>query len=339
MTPRLLAALAVFAVARAADSAPETPVYGLVIHGGAGTLSRQNLSPEMEAHYRAKLTEARDVGYAVLERGGTAVEAVTATIIIMEDSPLFNAGKGAVLSNEGLCELDASIMDGRTLGAGAIAGVKHIRNPILLARAVMEKSEHVMLSGDGAEKFAQQSGFQLVPNEYFQTEARRRQLEEAKRPAKTPAKPAAAVAPAEGDKHGTVGCVALDREGNLAAGTSTGGMTNKRFGRIGDSPIIGAGTYAANASCAVSATGWGEYFIRVGVARDIAAQVEYRGTPLAEAAAASIAKVGKLGGDGGVIAINRRGEIALPFNSGGMYRGYRLSNGQAAIDIFGSSAK
>jgi beta-aspartyl-peptidase (threonine type) len=331
---------------------PMNKTYGLVIHGGAGVILRNDLSPELEAQYRAKLAEARDAGYAVLERGGTSLDAVIATITIMEDSPLFNAGKGAVLNADGICELDASIMDGRTLAAGAVAGVHHIKNPITLARAVMEKSEHVMLTGDGAEKFAKQVGFDFVPNEYFQTDFRRRQLEKAKqtetqaaagkKSARILSSPGIAGTVASDEqhfvnetKHGTVGCVALDQAGNLAAGTSTGGMTNKKFGRVGDSPIIGAGTYASNATCAVSATGWGEFFIRLSVAHDIAAQMEYRGVPLAEAAAATIAKVGKLGGDGGVICLDRAGHVAMPFNSPGMYRGYRLSNGKSEIAIFG----
>lgn len=325
----LLACLAMSTV-HATEPTSSNQVYGLVIHGGAGVIVRHELSPDLEAQYRAKLTEARDAGYAVLARGGSAVDAVVATITILEDSPLFNAGKGAVLNADGICELDASIMDGRSQAAGAIAGVRHIKNPIQLARAVMDKSEHVLLTGDGAEHFAQSVGFQLVPNEYFQTELRRRQLQKTREldRAKQPA-------PGSEGKHGTVGCVALDQAGNLAAGTSTGGMTNKKYGRIGDSPIIGAGTYANNASCAVSATGWGEFFIRVGVARDIAAQVEYRQATLRDAAAASIRKVGALGGDGGVICLDRAGHVAMEFDTAGMYRGYRLSDGQQTIDIFG----
>ena len=323
--------------------------FGLVIHGGAGVIERRTMSDAVEAEYRARLTEARDAGYAVLERGGTALDAILAAVQLMEDSPLFNAGKGAVLTADGTCELDASIMEGRTQAAGAVAGVRHIKNPIVLARAVMEKSEHVMLTGDGAEKFAQLHGFAFVPNDYFQTDARRQQLQKAKE--REAAKPTSdlrspafrPVARGELDyfdraaHYGTVGCVALDRAGNLAAGTSTGGMTNKKFGRVGDAPIIGAGTYANNATCAVSATGWGEFFIRVGVARDIAAQMEYQGSSVAAAAAATLAKVGALGGDGGVICIDRHGNIALPFNTAGMYRGYRLSTGAAAIEIFGAT--
>lgn len=331
---------------------PGAERFGLVVHGGAGVIRREELAAEREAEYRAKLTEARDAGYAVLERGGSALDAVVATITILEDSPLFNAGKGAVLNANGQCELDASIMDGRTLAAGAVAGVHRIKNPIVLARDVMERSPHVLLTGEGAEEFARGLGYAMMPASYFETEFRRKQWEQIQAAEKAREKqpPAAGEsgsgAPASdgpttsgtGGKHGTVGCVALDRHGNLAAGTSTGGMTNKKFGRVGDSPIIGAGTYASNATCAVSATGWGEYFIRLGVAHDIAAQMEYRGVTVDEAARATIAKVGKLGGDGGVIAIDRAGNVAMPFNTAGMYRAMRLSGGEAGVEIF-SDAK
>ncbi len=315
--------------------------HGLVIHGGAGVIERANMSPEREAEYRARLTEALNAGYAVLDRGGAALEAVTAAINVMEDSPLFNAGKGAVFNADGICELDASIMDGRTQAAGAIAGVHHIKNPINLARDVMLKSPHVMMAGEGAEKFAQSLGYELVPNEYFQTDWRREQLKKAQAKEKDGKERTAAVPTdyfTRTLRWGTVGCVALDQAGNLAAGTSTGGMTNKKFGRVGDAPIIGAGTYAHNATCAVSATGWGEYFIRVGVARDIAAQMEYKGTPLREAAAATIAKVGRLGGDGGVIALDARGNIAMEFNSPGMYRAAKFSNRPAFVAIYGDES-
>lgn len=317
---------------------PASRPHGLVIHGGAGVIERTSMSPEREAEYRARLTGALNAGYAVLDRGGAALEAVTAAINIMEDSPLFNAGKGAVFNADAICELDASIMDGRTQAAGAVAGVHHIRNPINLARDVMLKSPHVMMAGAGAEKFAQSLGYELVPNEYFQTDWRREQLKKAQAREKDGKERTAAV-PVDYFtrtlRWGTVGCVALDQAGNLAAGTSTGGMTNKKFGRVGDAPIIGAGTYAHNATCAVSATGWGEYFIRVGVARDIAAQMEYKGTPLREAAAATIAKVGKLGGDGGVIALDAEGNIAMEFNSPGMYRAAKLSHRPAFVAIYG----
>jgi L-asparaginase / beta-aspartyl-peptidase len=331
--------------------------YGLVLHGGAGVILRAEMSAEVEAAYRAKLQEALDAGYTVLDQGGPAMEAVIAAVRVMEDSPLFNAGHGAVLTNEGTCELDASVMDGRTRGAGAVAGVKRIRNPILLARDVMTRSEHVMLSGEGAERFAQTLGYDLVPNTYFQTERRRRQLEKAKELERKEADTPRVLQGQQErvsflslddnvdyafDRHllqerkwGTVGCAALDKDGNLAAGTSTGGMTNKKWGRIGDAPIIGAGTYADNASCAVSATGHGEYFIRTVVGHDIAARMRYAGETLAQAAAATIRSVGDLGGTGGVVAIDREGNVALPFNTPGMYRGFRMSSGATEVSIFG----
>jgi beta-aspartyl-peptidase (threonine type) len=349
-----LAALAAAAGRAETPAAPPRPAYGLVIHGGAGVILRNEMPPGLEAQYRAGLSAALNAGYAVLDRGGTALEAVTASINFMEDSPLFNAGKGAVFNADGICELDASIMNGRTLEAGAVAGVRHIKNPINLARDVMQKSVHVMLSGEGAEVFARSLGYEMMPEDYFKTDRRRKELElekakaaEKAPPVKSSALPSAPVTYAPADeaylvrqlKWGTVGCVALDRDGNLAAGTSTGGMTNKKFGRIGDAPIIGAGTYASNATCGVSATGWGEYFIRVGVARDIAAQMEYQGKSVGEAVAATIAKVGKLGGDGGVIALDARGNVAMEFNSPGMYRAYKLAGRPEVVAVYGDEAK
>ena len=337
--------------AQTSDAAPMQK-YGLVIHGGAGVILRNEMSPELEAQYRARLGEALAAGYAVLDRGGTALEAVTATINVMEDSPLFNAGKGAVLNADGICELDASIMNGKTLEAGAVAGVHHIKNPINLARDVMQKSAHVMLAGKGAEVFAQSLGYELMPESYFKTEFRAKQLEKAKELEKTHGAKSASLMQErvtfttvddnyliQQFKWGTVGCAALDQHGNLAAGTSTGGMTNKKFGRVGDSPIIGAGTYANNATCAVSATGWGEFFIRASVAHDISAQMEYQGKSVRDAAAATIAKVGKLGGDGGVIAIDAQGHIAMEFNSPGMYRAYHLAGQPPVVAIYGDEAK
>jgi len=341
-----LAALAALAARAQTSDAPAMSPFGLVIHGGAGTISRAELSPELEAQFRAKLHEALAAGYAVLERGGPALDAVIAAVNLLEDSPLFNAGRGAVMNADGQCELDASIMNGRTLEAGAIAGVQRIRNPINLARDVMEKSAHVMLAGKGAEKFAEQLGYELVPNEYFHTDLRRLQLEKAREKEKS----GRAAIFAHGRmtfatvddnyllremKFGTVGCVALDQQGNLAAGTSTGGMTNKKFGRVGDSPIIGAGTYAKNSTAAVSCTGHGEFFLRANVAHEVSAQMEYRGASLAEAADAAIRKVGALGGTGGLIAIDARGHVALPFNTTGMYRGWRASGRPATVEIFG----
>jgi L-asparaginase / beta-aspartyl-peptidase len=340
----LITVLAALASALAAAERP----FGLVIHGGAGVIPREESSPEAEAQYREKLQEALDAGYAVLASGGSAVEAVVAAIKPLEDSPLFNAGKGAVLNADGVCELDASIMDGRNLAAGAVAGTRRIKNPIVLARAVMEKSAHVMFTGEGAERFAEQTGgIEFVPNEYFQTERRREELKRAQEKAakgkKTGSAGGVSGLPAlagvgaskEPGYLGTVGCAALDKNGNLAAGTSTGGLTNKKFGRVGDSPIIGAGTYANNATCALSATGHGEFFIRIGVARDVSAQMEYKGTTVQEATAASLEKVAKLGGDGGMVAIDRHGNVAMPFNTPGMYRGFQLSTGTSAIEIFG----
>ncbi len=326
--------------------------YGLVIHGGAGAIRRNEMPPELEAQYRARLSEAVKAGYAVLDRGGEALDAVTAAINIMEDSPLFNSGKGAVLNADGVCELDASIMNGRTLEAGAVAGLQHIKNPINLARDVMQKSAHVMMGGQGAEKFAESLGYALTPEEYFITPFRRKQLARAKELEKEPVLKSATLPPGRVTfatvddnylinqfKWGTVGCVALDQNGNLAAGTSTGGMTNKKFGRVGDSPIIGAGTYASNATCAVSATGWGEFFIRASVAHDISAQMEYQGKSVRAAAAATIAKVGKLGGDGGVISIDAKGNIAMEFNSPGMYRACKLAGQPEVVAIYGDEAR
>ncbi|WP_233605156.1 isoaspartyl peptidase/L-asparaginase family protein [Corallococcus sp. AB030] len=394
------------------------PKWGLVIHGGAGVISRENLTPEREAAMRAALTQALQAGHAVLAKGGRSMDAVTAAIRVMEDSPYFNAGKGAVFNHDGVNELDAAVMDGKTRMAGAVAGVHHIQNPIDLARLVMEKSPHVMMVGDGAEAFAQSQGMPLVDAKYFYTEERwqglQRALEQEKAkgappaeqgqpstqgllpaqpsapgqpPAQgaspatpgqplTPAQPPASapqpgqpatpaqpsspaqlptqgatpatpsqpqpgssltpgVDPITGDhKFGTVGAVALDQEGNLAAGTSTGGMTNKRFGRVGDAPIIGAGTYA-DERCAVSATGHGEFFIRYTVARDICARVEYQDLPLPEAASYVINDVlVKAGGEGGVIAMDRQGHVAMPFNSSGMYRGYISEDGTPTVAIF-----
>ena len=295
--------------------------YGLVIHGGAGTILKKNMSPEKEAAYTEKLKEALTTGYKILDSGGTSLDAVNAVINIMEDSPLFNAGKGAVLTEKGEAELDASIMEGKTLAAGAVAGVKHIKNPINLARLVMEESPHVMMIGDGAEEFAKQNNYELVDNKYFITEERRQQYLKIKE--------------AQDQKHGTVGCVALDKTGNLAAGTSTGGMMMKKFGRVGDAPIIGAGTYANNNTCAVSATGHGEYFIRLGVARDISSLMEYKNYSLRQAADEVInVKLTKLGGTGGVIAIDKNGNVTMPFNTEGMYRGYYINGGEPVVKIY-----
>lgn len=300
----------------------------LVIHGGAGTLTRANVNGEKEKVYHAKLEEALDRGYTILEEGGTSLEAVIAAIKTLEDSPLFNAGKGAVFTHEGRNELDAAIMDGSTLMAGAVAGVTTIRNPIDAAYAVMTKSDHVMLVGNGAEEFAREQGLQIVSPTYFFDSTRYKQLLKMKADKKTSLVP-------EEKKFGTVGCVALDRYGNLAAGTSTGGMTNKKYGRVGDSPIIGAGTYANNLTCAVSATGWGEYFIRLNVAHDIHALMEY-GKLSVQAAADSVVmkKLPRLGGNGGIIALDRQGNFTMTFCTDGMYRGYITKKGEGKTFIF-----
>jgi L-asparaginase / beta-aspartyl-peptidase len=324
--------------ALATEPAPERkPRWGIVIHGGAGVIHRENLTPEREAEVRAKLTEALQAGHALLARGGTSLDAVSAAIRILEDSPLFNAGKGAVFTHEGRNELDASLMDGRTLAAGAVAGLRHVKNPIELARRVMEQSPHVMMVGEGAEAFARAQGLELVPAEYFHTEERWQQLQRAleKERAAPPSALAPGREPATGEeKFGTVGAVALDQAGSLAAGTSTGGMTNKRYGRVGDAPIIGAGTYA-NARCAVSATGHGEYFIRYTVARDICARLEYLELPLQEAAHLVVMDVlVRAKGEGGVIAMDAQGNVAMPFNSPGMYRGYMGMDGTPRVAIF-----
>ena len=315
------------APAYAADAQP----LAIVIHGGAGVINRSDMSSEREAQYRAGLEAARDAGYAVLEKGGSSLDAVSTAVRTLEDNPLFNAGIGAVLNRDGEAELDSSIMDGATLRAGAVANLKHVKNPIDLARAVMEKSPHVMIAGAGAEEFALQQGFTLVPNSYFRTEARLRQLEKTQQEEKGTKKRAAS------EGKGTVGAVALDRDGNLAAATSTGGMTNKLPGRIGDSPLIGAGTYANNASCAVSATGDGEYFIRAVVAYDICALVQYKRMPL-EAAAHEVIheKIEGMHATGGVIALDKDGHIVMDFNSPGMFRAARDSSGRHEVALFKS---
>lgn len=322
---------------------PQNPRLGFVIHGGAGVIRRGSLTPAREKEYRDKLQEAVLAGYRTLQSGKPAMDAVEAAIRILEDSPLFNAGKGAVFTNDGKNELDASVMDGKTQGAGAVAGVRRVKNPITLARTVMEKSPHVMMIGEGAEKFAESQKIELVDPKYFWTQPRWDALqkvlneEKAKSAAEKGKNLSASAAFEPYNKFGTVGAVALDRDGNLAAGTSTGGMTNKRYGRVGDAPIIGAGTYANNDTCAVSATGWGEFFIRLSVARDIAALMEYRAMPVQSAADMVIKqKLQKLGGDGGVIALDKFGNIGISFNSEGMYRAYIDSAGKPVIEIYGN---
>ena len=294
--------------------------FALVIHGGAGTILKKNMTAEKERDYKQKLEESLQAGYKVLSDGGSAMDAVEAAIHIMEDSPLFNAGKGAVFTNAGTNELDAALMNGENLKAGAVAGLKTVKNPISAARKVMEETWHVLLAGEGADKFAAEQDLEIVDPKYFFTERRWNALQKMKSD--------------EQEKYGTVGCVALDRFGNIAAGTSTGGMSNKRWGRIGDVPIIGAGTYANNKTCAVSATGTGEYFIRSAVAHDISAMMEYKGFSLDKASRTAIKKMGKLGGSGGVVCIDAKGNIAMPFNTKGMYRGYIKSNGKPKVYIY-----
>ncbi|MEZ4857447.1 MAG: isoaspartyl peptidase/L-asparaginase [Flavobacteriaceae bacterium] len=321
------------------DLAEKTDKFAIVIHGGAGTILKENMTDSLELAYKNKLEEAIKIGHEILKNGGTALEAVTKTINVMEDSPLFNAGKGAVFTHEETNELDASIMDGTTLNAGAVAGVTHIKNPIDLAFEVMVNSEHVMLAGKGAEEFAKLRGFDLVDPSYFYTENRFQSLQKIKNQEKTEldhdGKTAYNDPFIKNTKFGTVGCVALDKNGNIAAGTSTGGMTNKRWNRIGDAPIIGAGTYANNATCGVSSTGWGEYFIRAMVAHDISAMMEYKGISLKEAAQEVIQKkVPALGGDGGIVALDKDGNIAMEFNTTGMYRAYINTKGELYIGIY-----
>lgn len=294
-------------------------MHVIAIHGGAGTLSSAQLTPESDRVYRAGLERAVRAGFEVLDKGGSSLDAVTVAVQALEDDPLFNAGRGAVLSADGTHELDASIMDGRDLAAGAVTGVRTVRNPIVLARLVMERSPHVMLAGEGAEEFAREQGLEPVPNSHFTTERRQRELElllEGKKAAGREA------------LMGTVGAVALDPHGNVAAATSTGGMTGKKWGRIGDSPVIGAGTYAANDCCAVSATGHGEFFLRAIVAHEIAALMRYRGLDIVQAADEVVMQqLVRMGGSGGVIAVGRDGRIAMPFNSEGMLRAAMDSRG------------
>lgn len=315
------------------NSLADDKPFAIAIHGGAGTISKANLNATERQAYKDKLKEAVDQGSKVLEQGGDSLSAVKAAINVLENSPFFNAGVGAVYTYDGGHELDASVMDGKTMNAGAVSGVRHIANPIDLALAVMNKSEHVMLAGAGAEEFALTQGFTLVPNSHFDTDPRYQQLLDARQKLQAAEKSQqiAYVDPQDLDyKFGTVGAVALDKQGNLAAGTSTGGMTAKRFGRIGDSPIIGAGTYAENGVCAVSATGHGEFFIRYQVAGDICAKVKYQQKSIIQAADEVInQRLITAGGTGGVIAIDQRGNIATPFNTEGMYRATR-SNGEPA---------
>ena len=327
----LLSVSWVLAAALLATTARAAPPIALVIHGGAGVIDPLQMTPEREAGYRAGLTAALEAGYAVLEHGGTSLDAVTAAVRMLEDDPQFNAGRGAVLNHEGDAELDAAIMDGSGPRAGAVAAVRHVKNPIELARLVMERSPHVLLVAEGAEDFALEQGMTLVPRSYFRTAAREQQLEEARRAQGAPT--------AATGGRGTVGAVALDQAGFLAAATSTGGLTNKLWGRVGDTPLIGAGTYA-NRRCAVSGTGQGEYFIRAVVAYDVCALVEYQSLTLAAAAREVIdGKLRRAGGEGGLIAVDRTGNVVMEFNSVGMFRGMRDSRGHREIAIYRADAR
>ena len=302
----------------------------IVIHGGAGTILKENMTPELESAYLDKLEEAVQTGYEILKNGGSSQSAVEETIKIMEDSPLFNAGIGAALTNQETASLDASFMEGDNLDAGAIAGSKYIKNPITAAISVMQESPHVLLSSDGADDFAIQMGLDTVPNSYFITDRRLRSVRKAKKDD---------MVSFEDDfikdsKYGTVGCVAIDKMGNISSGTSTGGTTNKKWGRIGDVPIIGAGTYANNDCCGISTTGWGEHFIRNVVAYDIAAQIIYNNKSIKEASINSLDKVMKTGGDGGVVGLDNKGNISMEFNTAGMYRASVDKNGNLTVKIY-----
>ena len=317
----------------------QTNEFAIVIHGGAGTILKKNMTPEKEKEYKTTLTKAINVGYTILKNGGTSIDAVEKTIHVLENSPLFNAGKGAVFTHEETNELDASIMTGNNLNAGAVAGVKNVKNPISLARKIMENSPHVMLSGNGASQFAEEQGLELVDPSYFYTENRFQSLQKIKSQEKTKLdhdeKSAFFDQNIKDSKFGTVGCVALDKSGNITAGTSTGGMTNKRWNRIGDSPIIGSGTYANNNTCGISSTGWGEYFIRAQVAHDISAQIEYKNASLQNAANDVIHnKLTQLGGTGGIIAIDKYGNIIYEFNTAGMYRASMNDKGELDVKIY-----
>ena len=333
MKKLLLASIVTFSLMMSAQKK-----YVLVIHGGAGTILKSNMTTEKENLYKAKLTEALKAGYAEIQKGNTSIDAVAASIMIMEDSPLFNAGKGAVFTADGKNELDASIMYGKNKSAGAIAGVHTIKNPIKTAIAVMLKSEHVMLSGVGAEQFAKDQNLEIVDSKYFWTKDRWEGLQKLrqKENSNSNKKVSQNTLPESYEidqKFGTVGAVALDKKGNITAGTSTGGMTNKKYGRIGDAPIIGAGTYA-NSQVGISATGWGEYFIRATAARTIAAKMEYQNKDVKTASQETIDEIEKMGGDGGLIALDKDGNMAMPFNTAGMYRGAITGDGEIMIQIY-----
>jgi beta-aspartyl-peptidase (threonine type) len=331
----------IFCVVFSLNLSAQQKKYVLVIHGGAGTILKKNMTPQKEALYIAGLTRALKSGYAKIKAGKTSIDAVEAAIHVLEDDSLFNAGKGAVFTNDGKNELDASIMDGKNLMAGAVAGVTTLRNPISAARAVMEKSEHVMMVGAGAEKFAKQAGLEIVDPKYFRTESRWKGLLKARKNDSTKTeldhgnkKSSLLGIKNIDEKFGTVGCVALDKAGNLAAGTSTGGMTNKKFGRVGDAPIIGAGTYCDNETAGISCTGWGEFFIRTAVAKTVSDLMEYKGLSLNDASKLALDKMAKLGGTGGLIALDKKGNVSMPFNTEGMYRGMVTEDGKVEVLIY-----
>ncbi len=313
--------------------------YVVVIHGGAGTILKREMSPELEEQYRAKLKEALTQSYQKIKEGKSSLEAVEAAIVVMEDSPLFNAGKGAVFTSDGRNELDASIMYGKDKSAGAVAGLTVVKNPIKAAIAVMQKSEHVMMIGNGAEQFAKKEGLEIVNPRYFWTKHRWDALQKVKKEELKANQPNAmnnSHYPSYywvDKKFGTVGCVALDKEGNLAAGTSTGGMTNKKYGRVGDAPIIGAGTYA-DKNVGISGTGWGEFYIRTSAARTVAAKYEYQNKDVKTATQEVMLEIEKLGGDGGMIALDKNGNVAMTFNTEGMYRGTVTEDGEINIEIY-----
>lgn len=310
----------------------------IVIHGGAGGIKREYFTEKQQQAYSQKLEEALNAGYLVLENGGISLDAVQAAINVMEDSPLFNAGKGAVYNSQGNQEMDAAIMDGNTLNAGAIAGVNHIKNPILAARMVMDSSKHVLLSGKGAELMAEKYGIEMVDSSYFFTEKRMNQLKKLQGKENTQLDHTAFLIKNElidDHKYGTVGAVAIDKNGNIAAGTSTGGMTNKKYGRVGDVPIIGAGTYANNLTCGISATGTGEYFIRTVASHEVSSLIQYKNfTPKEALHEVLFNQIGPLGGEGGMILLDKSGEIYWDFNSSGMFRGYKKSNGETKVEMF-----
>ena len=326
----------------------------LAIHGGAGTILRSTMTPELEAEYRGGLEAALETGFEILKKGGNAMDCVEATVCSLEDFHLFNAGRGSVFTHEGKNEMDASIMDGRTLRAGAVASLNNVKNPIRLARLVMEKTDHVFLAGAGANQFALEMGVEMADDAYFFTEHRYEQLLKARAAGVVALDHSSGEVELIEDSNGnfgasdlkasirepkpvgTVGAVACDVSGNLAAATSTGGMTNKKFGRVGDTPIIGAGTYAENATCAVSCTGHGEYFMLGVTAYDVAARMKYKGLDLVEAARQTIEHLGQIGGEGGLIAVDAMGNVTMPFNSDGMYRGYKTSSGQFSTEIYGT---